>query len=89
MPTFSLSLDELGVAELAGRHAVVRALNDAAEREALAPVLRGLSESAQEDMFRERARHKAVAVVLHEIGHVLGSPHVIQTPSIMHPRSTT
>ncbi len=68
LPLVSTAFDELGAAEVGGRHLIVRGYADLEERE----------------RSREAWRHHKTAVVLlHEIGHAFGAGHDIGEDTIM------
>jgi hypothetical protein len=85
LPRQTDSLHELGMATLLGKHLVVRAANRFDEHDA---INRGFSELNEDDrarMVRQRKRHRALAVLLHELGHSLGAVHEQDAQSLMHP----
>jgi hypothetical protein len=67
-----------------GKHLVMRAMNDAREYEAIEQAFARESEAERRALHVSRKRHKAVTVLLHELGHTLGVPHETDTASIMH-----
>lgn len=81
----STDLHELGRAQILGRHAVVRGLADAVEVAALAKGLRTLGDDDRQALHSRRKRHKEEAIILHEIGHLLGAPHVTGATDLMSP----
>jgi hypothetical protein len=85
-PTLQVSFEELGMAKLFGKHFVMRAMNDAAEYDAIESGLDELDEDRRRKLYRQRLRHKETAVFLHEIGHTLGVPHEIDKTTLMHPK---
>jgi hypothetical protein len=85
LPRQTDSLHELGIATLLGKHVVVRAASRFDEHDAID---RGFSELSDDDRARiakERKRHRALAVFLHELGHSLGAVHEVDPRSLMHP----
>lgn len=81
----STDLHQLGRAHVLGRHAVVRGLADAVEVAALDRGLRTLGADDRQALFSRRKRHKEEAILLHEVGHLLGAPHVTGATEIMSP----
>ncbi len=81
----STDLHELGRAQILGRHAVVRGLADAVEVAALDKRMRTLSADDRQALFSRRKRHKEEAILLHEVGHLLGAPHVTGAADLMSP----
>jgi predicted Zn-dependent protease len=86
VPRFEESFRELGMAHMPGKHAVLRAINDARELEAIEKAFPDLSEADRSKLFLARKRHKRATVLLHEIGHTLGAPHQPVPSAIMTPR---
>ena len=70
------SFDQLGMSEVRGKHLVVRAPNVASEYDGVEKAFDELSARARAKLRQDRIRHREVAVLLHEIGHALGAPHV-------------
>lgn len=81
----STDLHQLGRAHVLGRHMVVRGLSDAVEVAALDKWLRRLGRDERQALFSRRKRHKEEAILLHEVGHLLGAPHVTGATDIMSP----
>ena len=69
--------ENLGFAQVAGNHAVLRAMDDAQEMGRLAEILDRVPAAEREALYRERLHHKEVAVLLHEWGHLVGAIHTI------------
>jgi hypothetical protein len=85
LPRLVFSFHELGMADILGKHLVLRATNDAVEYEALQKALSDLDEAERSRVYRARLVHKATCVLLHEIGHALGSPHSRGARDLMAP----
>ncbi len=77
------SADQLGVGLMLGRHLAIRAMSDAAEFDWIEKRFTELSEDEKRRLYAARKRHKAAAVLLHEIGHTLGMPHELDSRSMM------
>lgn len=86
VPRFEESFHELGMAKMPGKHAVLRAINDARELEAIEKGFPDLAAAERTKLFLARKRHKRATVLLHEIGHTLGSPHQPDRRLVMTPR---
>jgi hypothetical protein len=86
LPVFAHSFHQLGLGQVLGKHLVVRAMNDAREREALEVELSRLSADEREALYQTRKRHKATSVFLHELGHNFGAIHETDTSFIMNAR---
>lgn len=85
LPHQTESLHEVGYAEVLGKHLVVRAASRLGEHDAVDRALVDLSADERDRVVRGRRRHRAEAVFLHEIGHVLGALHEADVTSVMHP----
>ena len=78
--TSSLSLvtatfEQLGLAQLAGRHAVLRGYADLEERTAFERAFPDLPADERAAALEARRRHKTTVLMLHELGHNLGIEH--------------
>lgn len=82
-PTDDLHL--AGYAEVLGKRLVVRAASRLGEHDMVDRALVELSDDEREKLVRARRRHRAEAVLLHELGHILGALHESQVASLMHP----
>ena len=82
----ALSPDQLGVGLLLGRHLAIRAMSDVDEFDAIEKGFTELGEDEKAKLYAARKRHKAAAVLLHELGHTLGMPHELDQHSMMSPQ---
>lgn len=82
---FSESQELLGAASILGKHAVVRAMDNAPEHQAITRVFTRLDDRERETLYRERKLHKETSVLLHEWGHLLGAPHDLAGDSFLNP----
>ena len=85
LPRASASFHELGYATLLGHHLVLRAPARADEVDAIERNLDELSAEEREGLVKGRRKHRAAALLLHEIGHTLGAIHDDAAPSVMNP----
>jgi hypothetical protein len=85
LPRPTESLHEVGYADVLGKHLVVRAASRLGEHDAVDRALTELSDDERDRVVRARRRHRAEAVFLHELGHVLGALHEGDVTSLMHP----
>lgn len=77
--------DKLGVAELGGRHMVLRGYADTEERAMFESAFRDVSADDREYLYALRRRHKETALLLHELAHTLGVPHETEADTLMYP----
>ena len=81
----SATFDLLGLAEMPGRHAMLRGYADLEERKAFARAFPDLSADERDNALEARRRHKTAAVLLHELAHDLGAPHEATSETLMNP----
>jgi hypothetical protein len=79
------SLHQLGLAEILGKHIVIRAMDDSAERRWIAETFHLLRGDEVDHIYRDRLRHKERVVLLHEIGHAFGALHSAREDDFMAP----
>jgi hypothetical protein len=89
LPRQTESLHELGMAPMLGKQLVVRAASRLGEQDHLDDAFNELSADERARMVRQRKRHRALAVFLHELGHTLGALHEQDPRSLMNPRYDT
>jgi hypothetical protein len=82
LPRLTRSFHEEGMANVLGKHLVVRAPARVEEERAI-DTYNELSEDDRSRVRRARKRHRALAVFLHEVGHVLGAVHETERHSVM------
>lgn len=81
----SATFEQLGLAELGGRHLVVRGYADVFERQEFDRAFHDLTADEREAMYFARRKHKTAALLLHELGHTYGAPHIDMADTIMSP----
>jgi len=79
----SATFDLLGLAEVPGRHVMLRGYADLEERKGFARAFPDLSPDERDNALEARRRHKTAAVLLHELGHNLGAPHEATSETLM------
>jgi hypothetical protein len=75
LPLVSATFDELGIANVGGRHLMVRGYADLEERKLYEDAFRDLLPEERELALEQRRQHKTAVVLLHELGHALGLEH--------------
>ncbi len=81
----SADYHRLGVAELMGKHFLLRDMNDADEARALEQVFTRLGDKDKAEIYAARKRHKETLCFLHEWAHTLGHPHEPDQGRVMAP----
>jgi hypothetical protein len=79
------SLHQLGLAEVLGKYLVIRASGRLGERDDIDRTFYELSDEEKARLALGRRRHRAEAIFLHEIGHILGALHEDDHESLMRP----
>jgi hypothetical protein len=77
------------MAQEPGKHVVVRAARAAEEKDEIDKAFDELKDADRAKLGEARAKHRAAAVLLHEIGHTLGAIHARDRASLMHPSYDT
>jgi hypothetical protein len=85
LPKYTLSFHQLGLGIVLGKHIVLRSGTDLVEHDSIEKALDELSPSERLQLVHERRRHRAVAVLLHELGHTLGAIHDTTPHTLMLP----
>jgi len=75
VPLVTNAQHELGLAELLGKHLVVRGYSDAFERRAFVRAYPDIDQRDIDEVLGVRRRHKQTVLLLHELGHTLGAIH--------------
>ncbi len=83
LPLVSAMFDELGLATVDGRHLALRGHADLEERKLYASAFPDLRAEERELALVQLRHHKTAVVLLHELGHVLGLDHEIDSTTIM------
>jgi hypothetical protein len=78
------TFEQLGFAEVGGRHMVLRGYADLEERKLFEQLFTELSAEERELLYHSRRRHKTTGILLHELGHNLGAEHVEHVDTLMH-----
>jgi Matrixin len=84
LPRFTPSFHDVGRAEVLGKHVVLRAAARQEETDRIEAAFDELSQDERTRLRRDRKEHRALTVLLHEIGHTLGAPHEVDVQSLMH-----
>lgn len=84
LPIQTDSFHQLGIADVPGKHLVMRAANRLGEHDLLEQSFGALSPDDRARIEAQRKRHRALAVFLHELGHTLGALHENDERSLMH-----
>jgi hypothetical protein len=85
LPTFTSSVHHLGMADVLGKHLVLRGTDDAVEFDALTTSGLMLSREEKTELYYERKRHRQASVFIHEVGHTVGAMHSDAPDELMRP----
>lgn len=89
LPRATASFHDAGMADLPGRHIVVRAPSSAMRHDAIERIYGDLPEAERQAVHLRDRRHRAAAVFLHELGHTLGALHERADGNLMFPEYRT
>jgi hypothetical protein len=84
-PRATASFHDAGMADLPGKHIVVRAPSNALRHDAIERIYGDLPEAERQAVHQRDRRHRAAAVFLHELGHTLGALHERADGNLMYP----
>ena len=79
----SATFEQLGIAQVGGRHLVLRGYADLEERAAFERAFPDTNRQERELVHEARRRHKTTTVLLHELAHSLGALHETEPDWIM------
>jgi len=88
LPRATASFHELGLASVLGHHLVLRAPARADEVDAIEHGFSELTADEREGLVKGRRKHRAAALLLHEVGHTFGAIHDGASVSLMNPEYT-
>jgi hypothetical protein len=86
LPLFTATFEDLGVARIFGRHAVLRGIDQHAQADVIMRDLTRLDDSEKLAVVRARVEHQETSVFLHEWGHCSGAMHDRDVSFIMSPQ---
>lgn len=75
LTAFTATYHQLGMANVPGRHLVLRGIDNAEETDAIVGSLKLIGDDEKISVVRARKEHKETAVLLHELGHAYGAFH--------------
>ena len=84
LPLVSSTFEQLGLANLGGRHLMMRGYADLEERKLYANAFPDLRAEERELALVHLRHHKTAVVLLHELGHVFGVDHEGDSKTIMY-----
>lgn len=85
LPAMTSAIHRLGLANLLGRHMILRTFDSVEEMSVLKRRFPGLEPEEVERLYVARRVHAEVQLILHELGHMLGALHVRDIRSILYP----
>jgi predicted Zn-dependent protease len=85
LPLVTTSLHNLGMAQMLGRHFVLRGMASIEELDSITQAFNLLDPADREALYSRRKQHKELSLFLHEWAHTLGAMHVQDHSRIMCP----
>jgi tetratricopeptide (TPR) repeat protein len=85
LPLVSMSIHDLGMAEILGKHFVLRGMSSIEELQDLAKSFHLIDRADREALYGRRKAHKELVIFLHEWAHTLGGMHMHQETRVMCP----
>jgi biopolymer transport protein ExbD len=79
----SATFDQLGLANVPGRHMMLRGYADLEERQSFSQAFPDLPQAERENAHQARRQHKSAALLLHELAHNLGVGHEVTADTLM------
>lgn len=79
----SATFDHIGLANISGRYMMLRGYADREEAQAFDRAFHDIDPETRKSVHEARRRHKTTGLFLHELGHNLGSPHDLESDTIM------
>src|SRR5262245_30541193 len=85
LPLVSMSIHDLGMAEVLGKHFVLRGMSSIEELQDFNKSFHLMDRGDREALYGRRKAHKELVIFLHEWAHTLGGLHVQQETLVMNP----
>ncbi|MBX3156348.1 MAG: hypothetical protein KF773_10145 [Deltaproteobacteria bacterium] len=85
MSLVASQFEQLGIANVPGRHIVLRGFADREERKSFDAFFRDISADERKHLYEARRQHKTTALFLHELAHNLGAVHASQPGTLLSP----
>jgi tetratricopeptide (TPR) repeat protein len=89
LPLVTTSLHNLGMAQVLGRHFLLRGMSSIEELDSISQAFNLLDPADREALYSRRKQHKELSLFLHEWAHTLGAMHVEDHTRLMCPTYST